>query len=55
MDTVSVRSVWTQEANIEADQIINSNKYMFDMLGKNVRTLKNEGIQTLFALTKDPK
>lgn len=52
-DTISLRSVYTQEANMEAERIINSPKYFLDVNGKNIRILRNEAIQTLFALTRE--
>lgn len=51
-DTVSLRGVWTQEANEEAEKIINDPKFLLDENGYNIRTLKNEAIHTLYALTK---
>ena len=52
-DTVSLRSVYTQEANKEAERIINSPAYFLNVSGKNTRVLRNEGVQTLFTLTRD--
>jgi DNA-directed RNA polymerase beta' subunit len=52
-DTVSIRSVYTQEANIECEKIINSLKYILDLNGKSTRVIRNEGIQTLYTLTRD--
>ena len=53
MDTVSVRGVWSNEANIEANEVINKISYIAGINGENTRTLKNEAYQTIFALTKD--
>jgi len=53
MDTVSLRSVYSQEANIECEKLINSSKYLLDVTGKTTRVLRNEGIQTLYTLTRD--
>ena len=52
-DTVSLRSVYSQEANAECEKIINSSKYLLSVTGKNTRVLRNEGIQTLYTLTRD--
>lgn len=50
-DTVSLRGVFTQESNDEAEKIINSPKYVLDSGGKTSRVLKNEAIQALYSLT----
>ena len=50
---VSIRAVFTQEANREAEEIIYSKKYLLDGSGKAVRTIGQEAVQTLYALTKD--
>jgi len=52
-DTVSLRSVYSQEANLECEKLINSSKYLLDVTGKTTRVLRNEGIQTLYTLTRD--
>jgi hypothetical protein len=52
LDTISLRGAWTQEANIEAERIINDPKYFLDINGVNDRIIRNEAIQTLYALTK---
>jgi len=52
-DTVSLRSVYSQEANVECEKLINSSKYLLDVTGKTTRVLRNEGIQTLYTLTRD--
>lgn len=51
-DTVSLRAVFTQEANMEADRFIHSKANLLDQSGKNPRELGNEGIQALFSLTR---
>lgn len=50
-DTVSLRAVFSQEANAEAEEIMNSKSYMIDSNGGNTRVLKNEAIQALYSLT----
>lgn len=52
-DTVSLRSVYSVEANQECDTLIKSPFYTVDVRGNNIKTIKNEGIQTLYNLTKD--
>jgi len=52
-DMVSLRAVWSQEANAEAKKLLNSNSNLLDSSGSNVRTIGNEGVQTIFALTRD--
>jgi len=52
-DTVSLRSVYTQEANLECEKLINSPKYLLNVTGGTTRVLRNEGIQTLYTLTRD--
>lgn len=51
-DMVTIRGVFTQEANREAEKIIKSKRNILDISGKNIRSLKMEGIQTLYNLTK---
>jgi len=52
-DTVSLRSVYSNEANAEAEKIINSTSYFLNVSGSNTRVLRNEAVQTLYTLTKD--
>ena len=52
-DMVSLRAVWSQEANNEAKELLNSNSNLLNSSGENVRTLGNEAVQTMFALTRD--
>lgn len=50
-DTISLRAVFTQEANAEAEELINSKSYYLDNNAKLTRVLKNEAIQALYSLT----
>jgi hypothetical protein len=50
-DTISLRAVFTVEANKEAEDLINSKTMFLDQMGKNTRKLTNEAIQSLFSLT----
>jgi DNA-directed RNA polymerase beta' subunit len=52
-DQVTIRGVFTQEANEEAERLIKSPKNILNITGKNIRKISNEGVQTLFNLTKD--
>ena len=53
MDTVSLRGVFTQEANIEADNFIKQKKHILNQTGKNARTIGPEAIQGLYGLTRE--
>lgn len=50
-DTVSLRGVFTQEANNEAEEIINSKNYLLNVSGGTARTVKNEAIQAIYSMT----
>jgi len=52
-DMVTIRGVFTQEANDEADKFIKSIRNILDITGKNIRTIEKEGIQSLYNLTKE--
>lgn len=52
-DQISVRGVFTQEANAECERILKSKANVLSIKGSNIRTTSNEAIQTLFMLTKD--
>ena len=52
-DQVSIKGLFTQEANNEADILINSKKMMLSIRGENMRTNEKELILTLYALTKN--
>ena len=54
-DQLSVKGIFSQEANEECDRIVNSKANILDINGSNVRKSTNECIQTLYTLTKDPK
>lgn len=51
MDTVSIRALFTKEANIEADKLINAKTNILNQKGDNMRRLGNEAIQSLSTLT----
>jgi DNA-directed RNA polymerase beta' subunit len=52
-DQVTIRGVFTQEANLEAERLIRSPKNILNITGKNIRKISNEGVQTLYNLTKE--
>ena len=54
-DTVSLRGVFTVEANMECEKLINSKTFILNAQGKSTRELGNEAIQSLFTLTNDPR
>lgn len=54
-DQVTVKGVFTQEANARLEELTTSKQYILDISGNNVRTIGNEGIQTLYTLTKFKK
>lgn len=51
-DTVSIRALYTQEANEECARVISSPKNFLDSSGQNIRTLKNEGVLAIYRMTK---
>ncbi len=52
-DQASIRSVFTDEANKEAHELMRSPKMLLNPSGGPIRGLKNEGILGLYSLTKD--
>lgn len=53
-DQVTVKGVFTVEANEEAEKIIESKSYVLTIGGENIRTTDCECVQTLYVLTKHP-
>ena len=51
-DTVSVRAVYTQEANKEAERLIKAKTMVLNQSGKNTRKVGNDGALALYCLTK---
>ena len=51
-DTVSIKGVFSQSANQEAERIMHSKIYVLNMAGQSIRTTTNETIQTLYSMTK---
>lgn len=51
-DQVSIRTVFSQEANIECARLMKEPTQFLNGNGSNVRTTTNEAIQTLYMITK---
>ena len=51
-DQVSIKGVFTQSANKEAERILHSKINIIGIGGDIVRTTTNETIQTLYSMTK---
>lgn len=51
-DQVTVKSVFSIEANEEAEAILFSKLNLLSLDGSNIRTIGNEGIQTLYTMTR---
>ncbi|ALN97891.1 RNA-polymerase beta'-subunit [Bacillus phage vB_BpuM-BpSp] len=52
-DTVSLRGVFSLEANKEADRLIWEKKNLLDQMGRNSRKIGNEAVQCVYSLTRD--
>jgi hypothetical protein len=52
MDTVSIRGIFTTEANAEAEAIIHSKVNLVTSTGGNIRSTGNECAIGLYSLTK---
>ena len=53
MDMISIRSLWTVEANKEANKLLNKKTNYLNYTGNSVRNLGNESVQALYSLTKE--
>lgn len=51
-DQVSVKGLYTQEANKEAKEIMMAKSHILNISGDTMRNTTNESIQTLYAMTK---
>lgn len=54
MDTVSLRAVYSVEANIEADKLIFDKKNLLNQSGGASRVIGKEAKLAAYALTRDP-
>lgn len=51
-DQVTLKGVYSQEACLEAEKIMKSKSHILNIYGQNMRKTTNEGVQTLYMLTK---
>ena len=54
-DQLSIKGIFTQEANAECDRLVRGKANILDINASNVRKSTNECIQTLYTLTKKPR
>ena len=54
-DQLSIKGIFSQEANAECDRIVRDKANILDINASNVRKSTNECIQTLYTLTKKPR
>lgn len=55
-DQITVKIIWSEEGNEEAEKFINSKQNLIDATGnKTHRVIESEAIQTFYVMTKDPK
>ena len=53
-DQTTIKILFTQEANEECENYMNSKSYFINASGKNIRFVENEAIQTFYTMTKEP-
>lgn len=51
-DQVSVRGIWSDEANLEAEEIMNKKLYALTISGSNAKVVSREVFNSLYELTK---
>lgn len=51
-DQVTIKALFSQEANKEAQEIMESKAHILNIYGQNMRRTTNEGVQTLYMMTK---
>ena len=51
-DTVSIRGIWTEEANLEVEEIMNRKMTALNITGSNSRVVSKEIFNSYYALTK---
>lgn len=51
-DQVSIKGVYSSEANMECDKLVKGKANILDINASNVRKSTNENVQTLYTLTK---
>lgn len=52
-DVLSVRGLWSDEANLEAEEIMNKKMSALDISGKNSKVVSKEVVNSLYELTKN--
>ena len=50
-DMLTIRGIYSQEANLEAAKMIRSPRNILNVAGKNIRTISAEGVQTFYSMT----
>jgi hypothetical protein len=53
-DQVTIKFLWTQEANAECDKVMKSKSFFISSSGENVRKIKYEVYQTFYDMTREP-
>lgn len=51
-DMITCKGLFSQEANKEADEILRSKSHILNVYGENMRQTTNEGIQTMYMMTR---
>lgn len=51
-DMTSIRGVYTQEANLEADRLVRAKTMLLNQTGSSSRKIGNDGVLALYSLTK---
>ena len=54
-DCVSIRGIWSDEANLEAEEIMNKKTTALNISGNNSRVVSKEVCQSYFMMTKNGK
>lgn len=54
-DQTTIKILFTQEANAECEAKMNSKQFFINAKGSFIRNIGNEGIQTIYTMTKNPK
>ena len=52
-DQVTIKGVFTQEANLEAEKIMKSPSFIIDVYGKNTRGSTKEALEAAYQITKE--
>lgn len=52
-DQVTIKIIWTQEANEEVQSAMESPNFFITATGSNIREIGKEGLQTIYMMTKD--